>query len=205
MDDKNYYLEYLKKTTRFPLSIYHSAKHDAVREVFSGIPAGSRVLDAGCGIGNVTGGCCGQYKIFGLDEQASAIQYCREHWKGTYVESSLYKIPFGDDFFDMVVFLDTIEHLREPVLALKELVRVLKPGAPVLICTMNYGNPLWTIAQYTWHPLFGGNCKPYSKDVHPTPYTAKRLREHCAGLFKEAHLVKRMLRMELFYLGKKPW
>ena len=58
MDDKEYYFEYLKKTDKFPQSIYHAAKHDIISEVLERIPLGSSVLDAGCGIGNMTGKYC---------------------------------------------------------------------------------------------------------------------------------------------------
>jgi len=204
MKENNYYLEYLKNASRFPRSIYNKGKHDAVRDCLSGLPFGARVLDAGCGLGQVTGKYAGQYRIFGLDDEESAVQYCREHWNGNYVRGGLYDIPFEDNFFDSVVFLDVIEHLKEPVIALRELARVLKPGASILICTINYANLLWSVGEYLWYPLFGGSFKPYSREVHPTRYTDKLLREHCVGLFEEIYLVKRVMRMELFYLGKKP-
>jgi len=203
MDECSYYLEYLKRTSRFPQSIYHVAKQDSVRKVFASIPATSCVLDAGCGIGHITGPYSGRYAIFGIDEQRSAIQYCQAHWKGTYVQASLNKIPFADNFFDLIVFLDAIEHLDKPVTALRELARVLKPGAPILICTMNYASPLWFILEHTWHRFVGGSCKPYSREVHPTHYTSGVLRGHCSGLFEEVFLEERVMGMELLYLGKK--
>jgi ubiquinone/menaquinone biosynthesis C-methylase UbiE len=204
MDEHSYYLEYLKKTSQFPQSVYHKAKHDMVRRAFAGISEASKVLDAGCGIGHITGPYSGRYSIFGIDEQESAVQHCRAHWKGSYVKASLYKIPFADNFFDLIVFLDAIEHLDKPVIALQELARVLKPGSPILICTMNYASPLWFILEHTWHRFAGGSCKPYSKDVHPTQYTPQVMREHCSGLFEEVRLEERIMRMEIFYLGRKP-
>lgn len=204
MTEQEYYIEYLKRTSRFPQSVYHKAKHDTVRAIFSNIAAGARVLDAGCGVGHITGPYADRYSVFGIDEQESAIRYCRQHWKGTYAQASLYNIPFEDDFFDLIVFLDAIEHLDRPTAALRELARVLKPGVSILICTMNYANPLWFILEHTWHRFAGGSCKPYSTDVHPTHYTSKLLREHCAGLFEETYLCECVIWMELFYLGNKP-
>ncbi|MDD5680288.1 MAG: class I SAM-dependent methyltransferase [Candidatus Omnitrophica bacterium] len=203
MTEKEYYIEYLKRTAKFPQSVYHRAKHDAVRKIFSNIAINARVLDAGCGIGHITGPYADRYSVFGIDEQESAVQYCCQRWKGTYVQASLYDIPFEDNFFDLIVFLDAIEHLNQPVAALRELARVLKPGASILICTMNYASPLWLILEHTWHRFMGGTCKPYSADVHPTNYTSGLLREHCAGLFEETSLRERIMGMEIFYLGKK--
>jgi len=203
MNEQTYYLEYLKRTDRFPQSVYHKAKHEMVREAVSGLKPGARVLDAGCGIGHITAPYTDKYSLFGVDEQASAVQYCKEHWKGTYDQASLYKLPYEDNFFDLILFLDAIEHLDHPIDALRELARVLKPGGHILICTMSYSSPLWFILEHTWHRFFGGSCKPYSKDVHPTHYTKKILRDHCTGLFKEVSFRERIMKMELFYTGEK--
>ncbi len=203
MDNKEYYFEYLKKTDRFPQSLYHKAKHAMVKEMFDSIPGGSLVLDAGCGIGNITGKYCDKYDIVGIDEQLSSIQYCHNFHQGEYVQASLYSLPFPENSFDLILFLDAIEHFTQPVYALKELARVLKPQAHILICTMNYASPLWLILSNTWHRLFGGSCKPYSKDVHPTRYTPEILRQHCSSMFEEVYLQNRIMNMELFYLGKK--
>jgi len=203
MNDNGYYLEYLKKTDKFPQSIYHAAKHDMIKEVLEHIPTGSFILDAGCGIGNMTGKYCATYSIVGIDEQLSAVQYCRKFYHGTYMQASLYDIPFSDSTFDAVLFLDAIEHFTRPIDALKELARVLKPGGLILVCTMNYASLLWFILENTWHRFFGGTCKPYSKNVHPTQYTPSILRRHCEGLFEEIYRKTRIMNMEIFYLGKK--
>ena len=203
MSDHEYYIDYLKRTDRFPQSIYHKAKHDMVRKAFDSLPRGARILDAGCGIGHITKKYCDLYEVFGIDEQLSAINCCRQSCRGNYIQGNLCKLPFADNFFDSIVFLDAIEHLAQPVSALCELARVLKHRGTILICTMNYASPLWFILEHTWHRFFGGTCKPYLKDVHPTHYTEQLLRQHCSGLFKEIYLKKRIMNMELFYFGKK--
>ena len=203
MDENQYYLEYLKRTGRFPQSIYHRAKHKMVHEMFESLPKGSIALDAGCGIGHITAGYRNDYRIVGIDEQLSALQCCPKIGGGKYIQASLYSLPFKDGTFELVLFLDAIEHLRKPVSALKELARVMKNGAKILICTMNYENPLWFVLEHTWHRFFGGGCKPYSKDVHPTQYNEALLREHCKDIFKEISLKKRVMDMELFYIGER--
>ncbi len=174
-----------------------------VRKMLDFLPVDSLVLDAGCGIGNITGKYCNRYFIVGIDEQLSSIQYCRHCYSGKYIQASLYNLPFSDNAFDLIFFLDAIEHFTQPVMALKELARVLKPEAKIMICTMNYASPLWMILGNTWHSLLGGNCKPYSKDVHPTQYTPGILRQHCNAMFKEVYLQNLIMNMELFYIGKK--
>lgn len=53
--------------------------------------------------------------------------------RSTYV-CDLAAIPVADDRFDAVIFNQTMEHLSDPLAVLKELRRVMKPGARAL-CT----------------------------------------------------------------------
>ncbi len=41
-------------------------------------------------------------------------------------------LPFADDSFDAVIFAHVLEHMADPVETLREMVRVLKPGAPLI-------------------------------------------------------------------------
>ena len=203
ISESKYYFEYLKRTERFPQSVYHKAKHKMVCRMISSVSLGGKILDAACGIGNITGKYCNKYNITGIDEQTSALSYATQNYKGKYVHGSLYKLPFEDNSFDLILFLDAIEHFSDPVKALQELSRVLRPEGRILICTINYANPLWWILENTWHRFLAGNCKTYSREVHPTRYTEDLLRTHCAGLFEEDSLEKHIMKMELFYIGKK--
>ncbi len=203
VSEDKYYFDYLKRTDKFPQSVYHKAKHNMVRKMFACVSKSALVLDAGCGIGNITSTYCDQYCVIGIDEQFSAVQFAHKSCAGKYVQGSLYQAPFNDNSFDLILFLDAIEHFTEPVSVLKELHRILKPGGTILICTVNYANFLWVILENTWHRFFGGHCKTYRKDIHPTRYTQKLLQEHCSNFFKEMAFEKHILKMELFYMGRK--
>ncbi|EKU96495.1 methylase involved in ubiquinone/menaquinone biosynthesis [Leptolyngbya sp. PCC 7375] len=41
-------------------------------------------------------------------------------------------LPFADKSFDAVIFAHVLEHMAEPEATLREMVRVLKPGAPLI-------------------------------------------------------------------------
>ncbi|ESA35312.1 methylase involved in ubiquinone menaquinone biosynthesis [Leptolyngbya sp. Heron Island J] len=41
-------------------------------------------------------------------------------------------LPFADEFFDAVIFAHVLEHMADPIETLREMVRVLKPGAPLI-------------------------------------------------------------------------
>jgi demethylmenaquinone methyltransferase/2-methoxy-6-polyprenyl-1,4-benzoquinol methylase len=42
------------------------------------------------------------------------------------------RLPFADESFDAVIFAHILEHMAEPVETLREMIRVLKPGAPLI-------------------------------------------------------------------------
>jgi SAM-dependent methyltransferase len=102
------------------------------RAVALEVPAGALVLDAGAGLG--------MYKpLFAHTryESADFMQVDKQYGDITYV-CDLASIPVEDERFDFVLFNQTMEHLKEPKLALKELTRVLRSGGRIL-----YTGPLF--------------------------------------------------------------
>lgn len=69
------------------------------------------------------------------------------------------RLPFDDESFDAVVFAHVLEHIAEPVATLSEMVRVLKPGAPLIgsVTRKGLGQVLmslrWQNRGYTSHQL----------------------------------------------------
>ncbi|MGJ3245565.1 MAG: class I SAM-dependent methyltransferase [Elainellaceae cyanobacterium] len=68
-------------------------------------------------------------------------------------------LPFADAAFDAVIFAHVLEHLADPVETLREMVRVLKPGAPLIgsVTRKGLGQVLmslrWQNRGYTSHHL----------------------------------------------------
>ena len=93
-----------------------------IRRAASSVPPGSRVLDAGAGD-------CAYAPLFaGLAyESADFGQVSKRYGKLTY-ECDLTAIPVEDERFDLVLLTQVLEHLPDPLTALRELHRVLKPG-----------------------------------------------------------------------------
>jgi SAM-dependent methyltransferase len=106
------------------------AKLEAVRRWLVALPAGTRVLDAGCGEGVLVEEFAGRLEIEGVDA----------HYSSDRVRSgSLTSLPYSDATFDRALCLDVLEHLtfEEQPRALAELHRVLRPGGELLVSVPN--------------------------------------------------------------------
>jgi ubiquinone/menaquinone biosynthesis C-methylase UbiE len=103
---------------------------------------GDRVLDAGCGRGEVLLACAARGStVAGIDYSTHAVELSRqtlaEVGGAEVVAGDVTDLPWPDSAFDLALFGDVIEHLdpaQEP-LALAELRRVLRPGGRLLVHT----------------------------------------------------------------------
>ncbi len=102
--------------------------------------SGMKLLDCGCGPGSITVGL-GQLvspgEVHGVDVEPSqiAIASARQQEAGVanlrFEVGSVYALSFPDDTFDVVFMHAILQHLREPLAALREARRVLRPGGVV--------------------------------------------------------------------------
>jgi len=90
------------------------------------------VLDIGCGGGMLTRvfkECRPDLVFYGCDVSRPALVRARLLSSNIeFVHADVYHIPFEDHSFDAVIALDILEHLDDPVAALEEIRRVLKPN-----------------------------------------------------------------------------
>lgn len=98
---------------------------------------GMSVLDCGCGQGGITIGlaaksCPGE--TVGIDRNAADVvtaENLRDEKESSnlrFATADVYALPFPDASFDAVFSHALMEHLREPLAAVREMKRVLKPG-----------------------------------------------------------------------------
>lgn len=138
------------------------------------IPMGSHGLDAGCGIGLQTlllaeaVGPTGH--ITGLDISSEFINYAEELVKRSgmqgqisFQQGSVCEIPFQEDAFDWAWSSHCVGYAAsiEPLSALKELVRVVKPGGFVAIIA-------WSSEQLLpGYPLLEAHLNATSSGIAP--------------------------------------
>jgi len=66
--------------------------------------------------------------VVGVDLSEEAIRWCAEKKLGNVKKGNVYSIPSESDFFRLILATDIIEHVEDDVLALNEILRVMKPG-----------------------------------------------------------------------------
>lgn len=106
-----------------------------------GIKPGYRILDIGCGAGRHT---CAAYQlkdVFAVGADLNPIELgqakerlqLHQRWGknggGTWglTMADVRDLPFEDDFFDLVICAEVLEHIEDDRLAVSEIIRVLKP------------------------------------------------------------------------------
>ena len=127
------------------------------------VPHGSRVLDLGCGTGELLAhlirerGCSG----YGVEIDDANVQACVERGVNVIqlnLEEGL--ALFGDRSFDVVLQIDTLQHLRNAEVMLRETARVGRMG---IVAFPNFGHwpnrlavlrgrmPVTKVLPYQWY------------------------------------------------------
>jgi 2-polyprenyl-3-methyl-5-hydroxy-6-metoxy-1,4-benzoquinol methylase len=109
--------------------------------------AGLDLLDVGCGPGTITVDLAARVapgRVVGLDVSAAPLLEARAAAEraGVAVEfevGDVYALAEPDDSFDVVHAHQVLQHLTDPVAALREMARVCRPGGVVAVRDVDYG------------------------------------------------------------------
>jgi ubiquinone/menaquinone biosynthesis C-methylase UbiE len=93
----------------------------------------TKILDVGCGTGELMIDLGGKYNIYGMDFSSVAIDFCKRRGINNIRVGDITEIPFEDKTFDCVLALDILEHVENDRLAICELNRVLRSGGKAII------------------------------------------------------------------------
>lgn len=111
------------------------------------IPTSGRVIDCGIGSGGLSLGLLqatkGAWQVEGVDISAQMLQAATQtltHAAAlTLHHADVCHLPQADNCADLVISAHMLEHLPHPLAGLREMQRVLKPGAPVVIIITRRG------------------------------------------------------------------
>ena len=123
-----------------------SAERDAAY-LLPHLRPGMRLLDVGCGPGTITAGLARAVapgEAVGVDVVASVVEAARasadagREVRLSFATASVYGLDWPDAHFDVVHAHQVLQHLSQPVSALREMRRVLRPGGLVAVRDSDY-------------------------------------------------------------------
>jgi len=112
-------------------------------------PAGSRVLEAGCGVAAQTVTLAGKSPgamITSVDISESSLAEAQQKVTEAGLENvrfrqaDIFDLPFGEDSFDHIFVCFVLEHLPRPVEALHALKKVLRQGGTITVIEGDHGS-----------------------------------------------------------------
>ncbi len=134
-------------------AVLREARASHYRDFFR-IQPGERVLDAGCGHGEYTVFALRDgARVWAIDTSKAMIAHTRRSIREAGVraeavsEQSVLDIQYPANYFDVVMNLSVLETLNDPAAALRELVRILRPGGQLYLDVCN------AVAIH-WHACF---------------------------------------------------
>jgi ubiquinone/menaquinone biosynthesis C-methylase UbiE len=115
------------------------------------LTAGQSLLDVGCGPGTVTIDLALRLapgEVVGVDTSSAVIEIARAAAKDaqanvTFDVADAYRLPFAENSFDVVHAHQVLQHLTDPIAALREMRRVAKPGGIVAVRDSDYSGMAW--------------------------------------------------------------
>lgn len=100
----------------------------------------SNILDVGCGTGNLLLKVIEKNKktnIYGIDMSPDMLDIAKikmKYTNATLIEADAENLPFADDFFDVVICIESFHNYSNKEKALLEIKRVLKNNGRFIIC-----------------------------------------------------------------------
>ncbi len=109
------------------------------------LPAGARVLDAGCGSGRTLQELADYgAEVHGIELEPDAAGVARARGHGEVRIGRLEELPYEDGWFELITCLDVVEHTPDDRVALRELRRVCRPDGWLLVTVPAYP-ALWSL------------------------------------------------------------
>jgi SAM-dependent methyltransferase len=113
---------------------------------FAGVASGDVVLDVGSGTGALTAAvlhAADSSRVIGVDPSPAYVQHARSRTsreRATFEEGDGQRLRFSDSEFDKALSLLVFNFVPDPARALREMIRVTRPGGVVAAAVWDYGD-----------------------------------------------------------------
>ena len=126
---------------------------NSARFLLGHLTAGNHVLDVGCGPGTISADLAALVapgSVTGVDRSVDVVASASATYPDVanlhFVVGDVYDLEFDDASFDVVYAHQVLQHLSDPVAALREMRRVLREGGLLAVRDADYST-------FTWSPV----------------------------------------------------
>jgi SAM-dependent methyltransferase len=164
---------------RYPWRLYHAPIVTALQRVVAR-SSGPAVLNLGSGPFfelEQLNTYARRFTVCDIDRRAIAL--ARERYGTRLVGADVLQadqpLPYASETFDLVVSMDVIEHVPDPLPWLREALRVLKPKGQLFLTTPNYGSRSLRVIEDTALEAIARVQGFSRKHLHPSKMDTGRL------------------------------
>lgn len=164
-----------------------------VEQIQANLASGYRVLEVGCGTGNVLRvleRTCRNGSVIGMDLFSEGLVFARQRTKCSLVQGDVQMPPF-DVQFDLVGVFDVLEHLPNDTEILRNLSSLLAPGGK-LILTVPAHMSLWSYFDVASHHCRRYELREMQQKLTEAGYTIDYVTQYMAVIFPLMWLGRRV-------------
>ncbi len=153
------------------------------------LSSGAKVLDVGCGTGAILAMFQKKFEAYGTDTSELAIEFCRKRGLANSFCCTLDTFPHPELRFDLITFLDVIEHIDDDIRVLRQAYGLTKPDGHILVTVPAY--------QFLWskHDDLNHHKRRYGKSqlkiaLETSGFTVEKLSYYNSLLFPTALITR---------------
>ena len=159
------------------------------------IPAGARVLEAGCGTGQLSNflGIRAGRTVFGTDLCLNSLKLAEGFRSRNkldnvrFLQMNLFRPVFAPDSFDVVICNGVLHHTSDPFLGFQTLAGLVRPGGVIVIELYNTWGRLMTDLRRRIFRLTGNRFQSLDPRIRKDPTSALRKKTWFLDQYKNPH------------------
>jgi len=164
-----------------------------VKQVVSDLPAGYRVLEVGCGTGNVLrflSDTCTDGQVIGMDLYLDGLRFARRRVASALVQGDMHHPPFKAQF-SLIGLFDVLEHLQNDTQVLRDLHALLAPQGALLLTVPAYMS-LWSYFDEESHHVRRYVRRELTQKLNGAGYQVEYLSYYMMSIFPLVWLGRRL-------------